>query len=345
MQIKWKALIFFAGLCFVFINLIFYSLETIDFLEKKVLSAKGYQICDSKIAKPTSSNGASIYPPDHKNGIVNLVDAKGSIFKSYSVQFDKAGHRIGFKTEDKAASNKILISDSFGFGVGVEGNETFWALLAKKDKSNRYLNWSLAGFGVNDFLDRRGQDFLDTSQFKGKVEVYLVTAGRMLMRSFCKFNCQSTTNQFIKNRPRYIWNGQALERIGIWKDFTSDGPFEFHKILGLFPVGRFWLTWDQWNTNQQESEILVQSVLALKSYFQTHAKLVDFKIIYLPGAIPDKINWMNEQWNKQGISTHFLTPSMKIKDLFVCSDILPEGHPSPSGHARIAEAIWPIVSR
>ncbi len=230
-------------------------------LLKKVVDTPAWR----KFRHKTSRHNGKLVETDRQLGSNNLMNTKYSVISpntlvrdtvsvrhenqkefetlfdvTYSID-DHSRRKVSQGVSGDKSSSLLLLGCSFTFGVGVQDEETFSAVLQQKDPKTGVYNLGIRGAGPNDFLD----DFQENPQryegIVGKKGAIVYTAiADQFERAICQTRCYSeessirlgaTRTLFRINKSKYALDEQGeVVRKGT---FLAADPFSSFRQLAF----------------------------------------------------------------------------------------------------------------
>jgi hypothetical protein len=137
-------------------------------------------------------------------GVNNLHTPYYSKDFKITVSHDGNGNRSLFPTHQKNTSNLLLLGDSYGWGWGVENNETAAYLLSKNNPYFNMYNLSIAGYGTD-------QELLALQKFiRNNTNPAEKPEGVFLLFYFNDFDDISTGERYGYQKPFFMLKDNVL---------------------------------------------------------------------------------------------------------------------------------------
>jgi hypothetical protein len=282
-----------------------------------------------------------------------VFDADGKISLQFQVHTDGRGARVANRGEQNPKPVDIVfVGDSFTWGYGVEGHETF-ALKAITALGGTGANLAVAGYGTTHALQllRRNRDLAPKLVIYPLLRVHL---------SRNVSSCATSAYPFCLDDAYVAWNEEGRPYIALPR---SDGVARVHHQMRAEQGGLDPVTWivhgldvivarlrsrvahtTASDREKQDAalEFLIREMASTAS--EMNAALL---IVYLPDdSMSPSPEMLSRSTQKLGyrfldLSEAFANLGAALPTLYLPHD----GHPSASGHALIAQELIAYIRR
>lgn len=279
--------------------------------------------------------------------------------------------RDGFRRSETRRENVdyAVVGDSFSFGLGVNDDETFAALLnASSEEKNVYRNYSVPGYSTDQqlLLLNRLKDRIDTDVL---LVVYLGNdifdnmRGYPLQAEHAKPYFKLTDNTLsLENTPVPLAPKSAAARKNTISNIVLGQPhhaknfsdwfarLEINRRLGLFQQ-KAALT-DEEMDHQFSESLKLFNALVYEIHKLTNKSARKLNVVLLPGRSyveqPESVSAQYQEYFRQMIQSSLDVSSIKVMDLAAHLRALHdkgihklyypnEGHLTPLGHQYVAD--------
>lgn len=263
------------------------------------------------------------------------------VFKM-SVSTDQHGLRKSFPISDKVKEAFIFFGCSFGFGVGINDDETLpYQVGSKLNGGVNVYNFAYGGYGPQQMLSALEQGLVEKIVVEKPIHAFYVAISHHVERS-------AGLTSWNINDPKYeLDNKGQIYYAGHFNDKMSNLPVwlqRCHDQLGKSFLWRKIESSQSRKLNDHDIERYVQMVLKAKTLFEKRYPDGKFHIVY----------WdLKETPEREALSNKVLAGLQKNQiPLYLVSNIIPnfkttqdlylipnDGHPTPRANELIANYI------